>query len=124
MQQEKGFIKYIVIIGAIIVAAVLSQQAFFTTAGKDLVGKASGALNGYWAKGANWATNTLYSKVSEEVQNRGEMIQNEINSEKEKISESVTEKVGDYFSGIANSNVNPGKNNSCEANQTSSESSQ
>jgi len=119
MQQEKGFIKYIVIIGVIVAAVILSQQVYFGKIGKDLYSKASEAVLGYWAKGANWATDAAYTKVGEEVQKRGEIIKNEINSEKQKISESVVQKVGDYFSGIANSIVRPGNNNSCQTPEAS-----
>ena len=116
MQQEKGFIKYIVIIGVIITIVFLSQLPYFREVGKNLTAKASDAVYGYWAKGADWATSVIYPKVSEEVKNRGEMIKNEITSEKDKISENVLQKVGDYFSGIADSVVHPG-NNSCTTNQ-------
>ena len=121
MQQEKGFIQYIVIVAVILGAVFLSQQANIREIGKNLASKASGAVGGYWAKGSNWATNEVYSKVNKEVQKRGEIIKNEVSSEKEKISENILQKAGDYFSGIADSIVHPG-NNTCETTQTSSES--
>jgi len=116
MQKEAGFIKYVVIIAVILIAVFLSQQAFFSGVGNDLTSKASGAISGYLAKGANWASNEVYSKVSGEVQKRGEIIKNEVNSEKEKVSENIGEKIKNYFSGIADSVVHPG-NNSCQASQ-------
>jgi hypothetical protein len=53
------------------------------------------------------------------VQKRGEIIKNEIDSEKEKVSTNVGDKIKNYFSGIAESVIHPG-NNSCETTQTSS----
>ena len=121
MQQEKGFTKYIVIVAVLLGIVFLSQQSYAREFGKDLLSKASAAVSGYWAKGANWASDKVYSKVSEEVQKRGEIIKDEVNSEKEKISKNVLEKAGDYLSGIKDSIVNPEKT-SCETTQVSSES--
>jgi len=119
MQQEKGFVKYIVIVVVLLGAVFLSQQPFAREFGKNLLSKVSGAVSGYWAKGSNWATDKVYSKVNEEVEKRGEIIKDEIKTEKEKISENILEKAGDYLTGIKDSIVNPG-NNSCETTQTSS----
>jgi len=120
MQQEKGFTKYLVIVVVLLGAVFLSQQSYSREFGKDLFSKASAAVYGYWAKGANWASDAVYSKINKEVQNRGEIIKNEITSEKENISNNVVKKVGDYFSGIADSVVNPG-NNACPTTPESSQ---
>jgi hypothetical protein len=118
MQQEKGYIKYLVIVSVLLGMVFLSQQLYAREFGQNLLSKASAAVSGYWAKGSNWVSDKVYSKVSEEVQKRGEIIKEEANLEKEKISENILEKAGDYLSGIKDSIVNPGKN-SCETTQTS-----
>jgi len=119
MQKEKGSIKYIIIVVVILGAVFLSQQSYSREFGKNLLSKASATVSGYWAKGSNWATDSVYSKVNGEVQKRGEIIKNEIDSEKEKVSTNVGDKIKNYFSGIAESVIHPG-NNSCETTQTSS----
>lgn len=111
IEMEKKNIFYIVGIAAILVIVFLSQQGYLAVIGSA----ASGALSGYWAKGSGWATDKVYSTISDEVQKRGEIIGNEINSEKEKISENVLQKVGDYISGIADSVLHPGDDDACAA---------
>jgi len=120
MKQEKGFIKYIVIVLVILAAVFLSQQSYSRGFGKELFSKASEGVYGYWAKGSNWVTDKMYSKVNEEVQKRGEIIKEEIASEKEKVSEDIGGKIKNYFSGIADSVIHP-ENNSCETSSKSSE---
>jgi hypothetical protein len=107
--MEKKNILYIVGIVAVLGIVFVSQQGIFSDFGQA----AQAAISGYWAKGANWASDNAYQPLSDEVQKRGEIAGDEINSGKEKISENVLQKVGDYFSGIADSIVHPG-NNSCE----------
>ena len=107
--MEKKNILYIVGIVAVLGIVFVSQQGIFSDFGQA----AQAAISGYWAKGANWASDNAYQPLSDEVQKRGEIVGDEINSGKEKISENVLQKVGDYFSGIADSIVHPG-NNSCE----------
>jgi len=118
--MQNGLIKYIAIVVVIVVLVFLSQQAYFSQAGKDLVSKASNLANGYWTKGSDWAKNEAYSKISEEVQKRGEIIKNEVNSEKEKVSENIGTKISNYISGVTNSIVHPGTSQTCPTNQTSS----
>lgn len=122
MDQENNSNKKIYYyVGAIIIIlsiVFLNQKGLLDGIGKS----ASAAVSGYWAKGANWVAEEIYPTISEEVQSRGETIENEIENEvdsaKENISENVLQKVGDYFSGIANSIVNPGSNN-CQASDNS-----
>jgi len=106
--MEKTNIFYIVGIVAVLGIVFMSQQGFFNDFGQVT----QAALYGYWAKGTDWASDNAYQPLSAEAQKRGEIIEGEINSGKEKISENVLQKVGDYFSGIADSIVHPG-NNSC-----------
>ncbi len=108
--MERKNIFYIVGIVAVLGIVFISQQGILSDVGQAT----QAAVSGYWAKGAGWATDNAYQPLSDEVQKRGEIIGDEINSGKEKISENILQKVGDYFSGIADSIVHPG-NNSCPA---------
>ena len=111
MQQEKGFIKYIIIIAVIIVFVFLSQQAFSRGFIKPLVSDATDQVGAYVAKGSNWVASKVYPKIAGEVQSRGDAIKNEVNAEKEKVSENILQKVGNYFAGVSNSILHPGENN-------------
>lgn len=110
IMEEKGFIKYIVIVVVILAIVFLSQQAYLRGIGKNAFLKASGAVGGYAAKGASWVTGNLYPKISGEVQKRGDAIKDEVIQEKQKVSENILEKAKNYFSGIAESVLHPGEN--------------
>ena len=114
-KQEKGFIKYIVIIIFILAVAFLSQKIYSRGTEKifvfDAVSQAAGA---YIAKGTDWIASAIYPKISGEVQKRGDAIKTEINQEKNKISENIGEKIKNYFSGITDSILHPGDNNNCQ----------
>ena len=114
IKKIKKIYYYIIIIAIIMLLIFLGQRGYFDNLNETLF--IEGAF-GYWAKGTKDAVNNTYSTLSDEAQKRGEIIKEEINSEKENISKNVLQKVGDYFSGIANSIA--GKN-SCEVlNQSS-----
>jgi hypothetical protein len=105
--KKTNNIKYFFIIIVILAIVFLSQQSYSKEFGKNWAIKASESVSGYWAKGASWATEHVYSKASEEVQNRGEVIKSEINNEKEKVSENISEKIKNYFSGVVDSVIHP-----------------
>ena len=110
MRSEKGFIKYIIIIAAIIILVFLGQQAYFKGVGQNIALKASNAINSYLAKSTNWVADKIFPQITGEVQKRGDMIKEEINSEKDKISENIGEKIKNYFSGVVDSVFHPGNN--------------
>jgi len=118
MFQDKGFIKYIVIIAVILIVVFLSQQAYFRGIAKDIFLQGSDAAQNYLAKGSNWARDVIFPKINGEVQKRGDMIKNEINQEKEKISQTIVEKIKNYFSGVVDSVFHPSSNMSSNQNST------
>ena len=118
--MEKGYIKYIVIIVIILIVVFLSQQTYFREMGKNLASKASAPIQAYLAKGSTVVKDGVLSKINGEVANGGALIQNQINQEKQKVSDSIATKIGNYFSGIENSVVHPGTPQNCQPTQTSS----
>ena len=122
MNTESGFIKYIVIIVVILAVVFLSQQAYTRGAGKTLISNSTGKVKSYLSQGSNWVLSKVYPKISGEVQKRGDIIKNEVSQEKQKVSENIGTKIKNYFSGISDSILHPGENNSCPtpAAQTSS----
>jgi len=113
------------IIGIIIVLVVvfLSQRAYSRGTGKTLISDATNQAKAYLAQGTNWAVSTIYPKISGEVQKRGDMIKDEVNQEKQKVTESILEKTKNYVSGISESILHPGtpQNCNCPAIQPSTE---
>lgn len=118
MENKKKLIIYIGAIAIILVSIFMSQQSYFSYATKDknLFSNVSAAIYDHWADGIDWVSNKAYPTLLEESQRRGEMAKNAVEEQKEKISENVLEKVGNYFSGIKNSIINPGAQQNCPAN--------
>ncbi len=110
--MQKRFIKYLVIIIVILVVIFLSQQAYFREFGKTFISNATNQANAYLAKGSNWLMSAIYPKISGEVQKRGDIINKEINKEKEKVSENIGTKIKNYFSGISDAIFHPSNNSS------------
>jgi len=110
------------IIGIIIVLAIvfLSQQAYSGGFGKTLISDATNQAASYVAKGSDWAMSQIYPKISGEVQKRGDMIKNEVNQEKQKVSENIGEKISNYFTGISDSILHPETPQNCQPAETPS----
>jgi hypothetical protein len=113
MEEEKGFIKYFIIIIIILIVAFLSQQAYTRGIGKTLISNATSQAQAYMAKGSSWVVSNVYSKISGEVQKREEAIKTDVTQEKNKVSENIGKKISNYFSGVSNSVLHPG-NNTCQ----------
>ena len=109
----KKVIVFIIIIIIILLAIFLSQQVYSRAVEKTLISAAKNQASAYVKEATNWAMSDIYPKISGEVQKRGSAIQNDINQEKQKVSENIGTQIKNYFSGIANSIVHPGQNNSC-----------
>ncbi len=116
MKKEQGFIKYIVIIAVILAIVYFSQQPYFRGYGQDLYSKASAVVQGYLSKGSNWAKDSLLPKIGGEVDKRGELIKTEVEQQKQNISETVGEKIKNYFSGVVDSVFGSDKNNNSSQN--------
>lgn len=109
--NQKGFIKNIVVILVILLVVFFSQQAYFKLKAGNSAPQQTGAVQDYLTKGSNWVRDSIYPKISGEVQKRGDIIKNEVSSEKQKISEDIGTKIKNYFSGVVDSVFNPGKLN-------------
>jgi len=116
----KPFIKYILIIIVILAIVFLSQQVYTFEVGKKVSSNISDKATAYMAKGSDWITSKMYPKVTGEVQKRGDIIKNEVKTEKEKVSENIGEKISNYFSGVSNSIIHPGTPQNCLPAQTGS----
>jgi predicted PurR-regulated permease PerM len=111
--MQKSFIISIIAIVAILAAAFLSQQAYTKALGNNLISAATNQVDAYATKGSAWVMSNVYPKITGEVQKRGAIIQNEVNQEKQKVSENIGQKIQNYFSGITNSILHPGQTNTC-----------
>lgn len=118
MDAQRGFIKYFVIIVVILAVVFLSQRVLSGGAGKTIVYDLGNQAKTYAAKGSNWVMSKIYPTISEEVQKRGDTIKNEIDEQKNNISESIGKKIKNYFSGVTDSILHPGENNNCQIQST------
>ena len=101
--MQGGFIKYLVIILAILAVVFLSQAVYFKNYGKQV----SEVANRFMAKASNWAMSKIYPQITQEVQKRGEMVSEQVTEEKEKITQSIGEKIKNYFTGISDAILHP-----------------
>ncbi len=107
--MKKRLVVYIVIVFVILAAIFLSRQPAVSELGEALFLPVANMAQDYLKKGSNWVNDTVYSKIGGEVEKRGDMIQEGINAEKEKVSQTIGEKIKEYFSGVVDSVFNPGK---------------
>jgi predicted PurR-regulated permease PerM len=116
--MAKKLIFGVIAIIIVLVVAYFSQKAVFTGSGNTLISGATNQAKDFLSKGSDWVMTNIYPKISGEVQKRGDMIKDEVNSEKEKISESIGEKISNYFSGVTDSILHPGTPQNCESAQS------
>lgn len=107
-KNNAGFIKYIVIIAVIMAAVFLSQQSYFgksfgKSGQENILSQGLATVQSYAAKGSNWVSDKVFPSIGGEVQKRGDIIKEGVSKEKEKVSESVGEKIKNYFSGVVDS---------------------
>lgn len=107
--MKKRFIIYIIIIVVILAAVFLSRQSNSTEWSRNLFAQVAEPVQNYLKMGTDWAEDTAYPQISGEVEKRGDMIKNEIEEGKEKVSQTIGEKIKDYFSGVVDSVFNPEK---------------
>ena len=114
MQKGKVIIIYVVIIIVILAVVFFSQQPSLKEFGKNLFSLSQGynKTGEYMANGSNWVKDNILSKIGGEVQKRGDMAKEELTDQKEKVSESIGEKIKNYFSGVVDSVFHPGENTS------------
>lgn len=91
--SKRGFTKNILIIVVILAIVFLSQQAYFRPIIKNLYQQG----NKYLIEAQNWFKTNIYSKVSGEVEKRGEEAKKEINKEKNNILQNIWGKLKNYF---------------------------
>lgn len=98
--NERGFIKNIVIIIIILVIVFFSQQPDFREYGKNLYDRAATQGRGWWQGAYSYAEQNILPKIGGEVEKRKEIIQEELQQEKNKISENIWQKIKNYFANI------------------------
>jgi predicted PurR-regulated permease PerM len=116
--MAKKLILGVIAIIIVLMVAYFSQKETFSRPGDTLISNVTNQAKGFLAKGSDWVMTNIYPKISGEVQKRGDIIKDEVNSEKEKISESIGEKISNYFSGVTDSILHPGTPQNCQPEQT------
>ena len=112
------FLKYILIIAIILIVAFFSQQVvsggFAKTFVYDYASKAKATLS----KGYNSIAQKTISKADEvggQVASGGEAIKQGVEEKKKDITENISTKVSNYFSGIGNALVGKSTADNCPA---------
>lgn len=99
MNREKngGFIQYIVIIAVILSVVFLSQQPFARPFGKSVYSWSQKEASNYWSKTTHWLGATIYPKVTQEVEKRGEPLKEEVITQKDNAVKNIWENIKNYF---------------------------
>ena len=100
-------IKYIVIIAVILAVVFFSQQMFFKSWGENTYTWVKGQTGDNMQKAGSYVTDTILPKISGEVEKRGEMVKEGVEQQSQNISESVGEKISNYFAGISDAVLHP-----------------
>lgn len=108
--MEKGFIKNVLVIIIILVIVFFSQQPNFRKYGKDFYDQAVVYGQSWWQGAYSYAKQNVFSMVGGEVEKRKEVIQDEIQQEKNKVSENILQKIKNYFSDIVLRIFKPSEN--------------
>jgi hypothetical protein len=93
-------IKNLIIIAIIIGAVVISQQPAVKGWGQNTLSWIEKKTDPYTSKITDLFEKKLYPTIGGEVEKRKDIIEQEIAEEKEKISETLAEKIKKYFSNI------------------------
>jgi len=112
---NKKLIFYIVLIIVILIFVFLSQQVYSRWVGKNLISGATSRASAYLAKGSDWVMSGIYPKISNQLKSGGDAIQTKANQTKQNNFSDAAKKIGNYFSGIANSILHPGSAQSRQA---------
>lgn len=98
--------KNIIIILAIIGAVIFSQQPMFKDWGKKTYSWIGAKVEPYTSPADVWLKNNIYPKISGEVDQKKQLISQEITTQKNNILETTGEKIKNYFSNLIDSVFN------------------
>ncbi|TSC94746.1 MAG: hypothetical protein CEN87_280 [Parcubacteria group bacterium Licking1014_1] len=105
--KERGFIKYIIAIVVVLAVVFFSQQPYFREYGKNLYNQVVIQGQFWWQAAYHYAQQNIFPKIGGEVEKRKEIIQGELEQEKNKISENIWKKIKKYFADIIFRILNP-----------------
>lgn len=100
VDMKKGFIKNVLAVIVVLVIVFLSQQPNFREYGKDLYDQAVAQGQSWWHGAYSYVEQNVFSKIGGEVEKKKEAIQEELQQEKNKISENIWQKIKNYFADI------------------------
>ena len=97
MEENRGVIRNVIMMGLVLMVAFLSQQAYFGHAGKEVYEKGAAQGQGYWAQFREWVSVKVYPKANEEVAKRGEPLKQELEKQKDIAAKTIWEKIKYFF---------------------------
>jgi len=95
--RQQGFVQNIVIIAIVLVVAFLSQQSYIRPYGAQAFDYISAYTKTYSTKAGDWLKSTVYPKINQEAQSRGESAKNELENQKNNVAQNVWENGKNYF---------------------------
>lgn len=95
--ENRGRIKYIIIISIILSLAFLSQQSYFRPADNNIATQASKQGSEYWSKLMGWFSSHVYPRVNGEVAKRGEEAKQEVVKQKDVAVQGIWEQIKNYL---------------------------
>jgi len=114
MHKEKGIIKYILAVVAVLAVVFISQQNLFRGTTQTFYNGFSEKVKRSLAGATSWVNANAVPQISSEVKKGGEALKEGASQAKEQVTQNVAEKAKNYFSGIVDSIL--GKNNSVNSN--------
>lgn len=106
--MKMRFLRYIVIIIIILIIVFLSQKPYFKNASKnlsfplfktDFKTDKSYFGDSYLTKANNWLEENIYPRFSREVEERGELVKEEITKQKDEVAKSSFDGAKKYLAG-------------------------
>jgi len=95
--KNRGFIVNIVLIAVILAVVFLSQWEYLKPFGKILFSWGEKEINLYWTKTTDWFKESLYPKITGEVEKRGEPLKEEAITQKDNVVKNIWGKIKIYF---------------------------
>lgn len=98
--------KNLIIILAIVALVIFSQQPAFKDWGVKTYSWIGGKAQPYTSPADTWLKNNVYPKISGEVEQKKQIINQEIETQKNNILQTTGEKIKNYFSNVIDSVFN------------------
>ncbi len=95
--KSGGFIKNIVVVVVLLAIVFLSQSPSFRPIAQNTYNQATKNIGPYIDNGKAWFAANVYPRVSQEVASRGEVVKQEVSTQKNNAAQNIWETIKNYF---------------------------